>query len=160
MGLNYKLVWCVVLVICSFAVSASSFDSLRMEKQGDQFFIIHKVEQGETLYSLARRYGCELPAIKSANNLPDNNIDLGQELRIPTNGSLADKTAITTSEVSEEVTSAKPQAQPGEAAAAKGAASSAAIQRLFPTACPSHLLTCTDGGPGAHALIAVLRLTC
>ncbi|MBR09892.1 MAG: hypothetical protein CMP48_19670 [Rickettsiales bacterium] len=105
MGLNYKLVWCVVLVICSFAVSASSFDSLRMEKQGDQFFIIHKVEQGETLYSLARRYGCELPAIKSANNLPDNNIDLGQELRIPTNGSLADKTAITTSEVSEEVTS-------------------------------------------------------
>ncbi len=84
MALNYRIV-CFLGMVCLFAVGtkAGSLDSLRTEKLGDEWFIIHKVEQSETLYSLARRYGVELPKIQAANDLNGTNIDLGQELRIP-----------------------------------------------------------------------------
>lgn len=45
--------------------------------------ISYTVVQGDTLYSLARRYGTTVNAIKNLNNLTSNNIDLGQELLIP-----------------------------------------------------------------------------
>ena len=83
MVLNYRILWCVLLTIGLMSVEANPLDSLRTEKYGDGWFIIHKVEQGETLYSLARRYGVELPAMKEANKMDGNSIHLGQELRIP-----------------------------------------------------------------------------
>ena len=43
---------------------------------------IHKVEKGDTLYSLSRKYGITVEAIRSLNGLPDNNIQVGQELYI------------------------------------------------------------------------------
>ncbi len=60
-----------------------ALDSLRTEKSGDQYFVIHRVEKGETLYSLARRYGAELSEVVSANNIENNQIALFQEIRIP-----------------------------------------------------------------------------
>lgn len=83
MVLKYRIVFCICVLISSFSVYASGLDSLRTEFQDGQYFVIHKVEKGETLYSLSRRYGCELAKIKAANGLADNNISLGQELRIP-----------------------------------------------------------------------------
>ena len=43
----------------------------------------HVVAQGETLFSLARRYGVSVEAIRTANKLPDTNIRIGQKLIIP-----------------------------------------------------------------------------
>ena len=43
----------------------------------------HVVAQGETLFSLARRYGVSVDAIRTANKLPDTNIRIGQKLIIP-----------------------------------------------------------------------------
>lgn len=44
----------------------------------------HTVVHGDTLYSLARRYGTSVNAIKNTNGLNSNLIRLGQTLRIPT----------------------------------------------------------------------------
>lgn len=41
------------------------------------------VEQGDTLYSLAKRYNTTVGAIKELNNLTSNNLAIGQELMIP-----------------------------------------------------------------------------
>jgi murein DD-endopeptidase MepM/ murein hydrolase activator NlpD len=52
---------------------------LRAKVQG-----VHiKVEQGDTLSSLSRRYDVPVERIMSANNLPDGRLSIGQELIIP-----------------------------------------------------------------------------
>lgn len=46
----------------------------------------HVVSSGETLFSLARRYGTTVDAIRRANNLRDDRIAVGQQLTIPGDG--------------------------------------------------------------------------
>lgn len=46
--------------------------------------IIYVVRQGDTLYSIARRYGTTVQAIMAANGLTNDNIYVGQQLYIPT----------------------------------------------------------------------------
>lgn len=45
--------------------------------------IIHKVQRGDTLSVLAKKYGTDIQTIKLANNLHSNIIYVGQNLRIP-----------------------------------------------------------------------------
>jgi len=45
---------------------------------------LHIVQQGDTLFSLARRYGVAVEAIQQANRLTGDNIYVGQQLLIPT----------------------------------------------------------------------------
>lgn len=45
--------------------------------------IIHIVQRGDTLFSIARRYGSTVDAVKAANGLTSNNITPGQQLIIP-----------------------------------------------------------------------------
>ena len=47
---------------------------------GPQIYI---VQAGDTLFSLARRYGVTVEAIQQANNLASDSIDVGQQLIIP-----------------------------------------------------------------------------
>ena len=44
---------------------------------------IYAVQRGDTLYSIARRFGSTVDAVKAANNLMSNNITPGQQLIIP-----------------------------------------------------------------------------
>lgn len=44
---------------------------------------IHIVQRGDTLFSIARRYGSTVDAVKAANGLTSNNITPGQQLIIP-----------------------------------------------------------------------------
>lgn len=46
---------------------------------GDEFYTI---QQGDTLYSLSRRFNTSINEIKKMNNLSDNTISIGQKLRI------------------------------------------------------------------------------
>ncbi|AAX17127.1 autolysin [Borrelia hermsii DAH] len=55
---------------------------LKAEKGSSETFISHRVSVGETLYSIARKYGVLLEALKSWNNLSGNNIFHNQELKI------------------------------------------------------------------------------
>jgi flagellum-specific peptidoglycan hydrolase FlgJ len=45
--------------------------------------VTYTVVQGDTLYSLARRYGTTVSAIKNLNKMTTDRLDLGQELLIP-----------------------------------------------------------------------------
>ncbi|MEM8894331.1 MAG: LysM peptidoglycan-binding domain-containing protein [Bacteroidota bacterium] len=54
-----------------------------METKGDQSFVVHSVEAGETIFSLSRRYGSTVAEIKSSNDLSDNNLSIDQLLSIP-----------------------------------------------------------------------------
>ncbi len=46
-------------------------------------YVIYVVRQGDTLYSIARRYNTTVQAIMEANGLTSYNIYVGQQLRIP-----------------------------------------------------------------------------
>ncbi|AWG42982.1 N-acetylmuramoyl-L-alanine amidase [Candidatus Borreliella tachyglossi] len=61
----------------SFKISKSKID-----KRSNDKFISHRVSVGETLYSIARKYGVLLEELKSWNNLSGNNIFHNQELKI------------------------------------------------------------------------------
>ena len=42
------------------------------------------VSSGDTLYEIASKYGVSVNDIKTANNLKNNNLSIGQILKIPT----------------------------------------------------------------------------
>jgi len=42
----------------------------------------HKVQKGDTLYSISRKYGIGVEALKELNKLTDNAIQIGQELKL------------------------------------------------------------------------------
>ena len=46
---------------------------------------VYKVQRGDSLYSIARKYGISVDDIISVNNLNNNTISIGQELKIPSN---------------------------------------------------------------------------
>ncbi len=80
--LRTMLIFAGVLFTCqAFAVVEG--DSLRLEEREDGTFIIHRVESGETLFSLARRYGSDLSKIAEINKLDGYAINIGQILEIP-----------------------------------------------------------------------------
>lgn len=45
----------------------------------------HVVVKGDTIWGLSRRYGTTQEAIRAANGLADDNIQLGRRLQIPSN---------------------------------------------------------------------------
>ncbi len=94
MPLSYSL---TLLFFISF-IQAFSLDSLRIEKVQDKVVVIHEVEKGETLYALSKRYGAEINEVIAFNEITDNNISLGQMLKIPlvpVSGSVSEKSTET-----------------------------------------------------------------
>ncbi|WKC58170.1 LysM peptidoglycan-binding domain-containing protein [Borrelia sp. P9F1] len=51
-------------------------------KKSSKDFMLHEVSVGETLYSIARKYGVLIEELKRWNNLSGNNISYKQELKI------------------------------------------------------------------------------
>ncbi len=64
------------------AQAALEFDSVRSETRGELVFVIHEVEEEETLYSLARRYKSSVPSIIEFNSILGNRIEIGQILNV------------------------------------------------------------------------------
>ena len=48
---------------------------------------VYIVQAGDSLYSIAKKFGTTVDAIKSLNNLTSNNLSIGQVLRIPSSSS-------------------------------------------------------------------------
>lgn len=80
---NLKLILILTLSYGFMTAEASMLDSLRLEQRQGKSFIIHQVDQGETLYSLSRRYGSSVDQIAQSNQLVNYAISVGQELNIP-----------------------------------------------------------------------------
>ena len=62
---------------------SSSYRSGGGSSSSSQIKATHKVKSGETLYSIATKYGTTVAKIKSANGLRSDNIGVGQTLKIP-----------------------------------------------------------------------------
>jgi LysM repeat protein len=58
-------------------------DSLGTETIDGKLFILHRVEEKETLYGISRRYGAYIDDILQYNPNADAGLDIGQILRIP-----------------------------------------------------------------------------
>ena len=58
---------------------------LNIPTSSDDNFINYVVKFNDTLYSIARAYNTSVDTLKSLNNLTNNNITIGQVLKVPTN---------------------------------------------------------------------------
>ncbi|MBX2897107.1 MAG: LysM peptidoglycan-binding domain-containing protein [Cyclobacteriaceae bacterium] len=63
--------------------SATVADSLRMETIAGKQFIIHQIDEKETLYAISRRYGVPVTAILEHNPTADGGLAVGQLLKVP-----------------------------------------------------------------------------
>lgn len=66
----------------SFHVEHPS-DSVGFVKLNGQFYILHKVEKGEGLFSVARRYNSTVDEITKANPEVKSGLKLGQTIKVP-----------------------------------------------------------------------------
>lgn len=57
-------------------------ERLTAQKTTKPEFIFHKVKKGESIYSIAKRYGVDSKTIKDVNGLSNNNLKMGQTLKI------------------------------------------------------------------------------
>ncbi len=58
-------------------------DSIGITKKADKTFIIHQIVEGETLYSLSRRYNVKVDEIKQENPETKNGLKIGQKVLVP-----------------------------------------------------------------------------
>lgn len=79
--MRFKLA--IVFLLVSMGLAAHEVDSLRSEKKGDQWFVIHQVDQGETLFGIARRYNAAVNQIVKHNGIEGNNLQVGQIIEVP-----------------------------------------------------------------------------
>lgn len=71
-----------LFILISSLGQASVLDSIGIKTKGDKKYIIHQVTQGETFYSLSKRYNLSVEDIKVANNSGET-LSIGQELYLP-----------------------------------------------------------------------------
>ena len=69
------------LFALTFSIAAPA-DSVRSEQKDEGLFIVHEVEEEETLYSIARRYGGSVSEVIQYNQIVDNRIEIGQVIYV------------------------------------------------------------------------------
>jgi LysM repeat protein len=74
-----------LFILFGFSInsSASTFDSLRVERVGEQSYILHEVDPKETLFGISRRYQASVGDIVNANEVLKAGLQIGQTIRIP-----------------------------------------------------------------------------
>ena len=73
----------IFLTLISWTSSGAPLDSLRMETINGKQFIIHQIDEKETLYSISRRYNVPITAILEVNPTADGGLATGQLLKVP-----------------------------------------------------------------------------
>ncbi|WP_353721445.1 LysM peptidoglycan-binding domain-containing protein [Dyadobacter sp. 676] len=65
------------------AKGLNAVDSVGVEKVGGKIFILHKVNQGQTMFAVVRQYGTTIHALREANPGMSDQIQSGQTIRVP-----------------------------------------------------------------------------
>ncbi|MEQ8629314.1 LysM peptidoglycan-binding domain-containing protein [Ekhidna sp.] len=73
-----KFVFTLVSLLITMGSLANPLDSIRAERRAEGLFIVHEVEEEETIYSIAKRYGGSVIGIIKHNQIVDNRIEIGQ----------------------------------------------------------------------------------
>jgi len=81
----------IALVLTAAAASANPADSIGRRMVDGRNHVVHKIERGETLYGLCRKYSVSAEEIKKANPGIESAFNVGREVLIPRkwNGSAA-----------------------------------------------------------------------
>lgn len=76
------------LIIAGFSVFGLQLpaDSLGTETVEGKVYILHRVEEKETLYGISRRYGASIESILEVNPSADAGLEIGQILKVPYTG--------------------------------------------------------------------------
>lgn len=95
--MNKKFIlWSIGLLLAtSWQAQAYSTvaDSIGIEKKDGKRFILHRVEDGQTLYSIARRYNTSVEFIQQINPSLGTTVQYNQVIRIPATSELSRKEA-------------------------------------------------------------------
>ena len=86
---TFSLIVICLLPMVAFAVVPK--DSVGVERRGKNTLVLHKVEYGETLFSLARRYRTSVKQIKSENPGLGDALKEGATVKVPYTGVFAEK---------------------------------------------------------------------
>jgi LysM repeat protein len=73
-----------LLFSCSFMASAETKDSVGLKVKKGMVYIMHKVEKGQGLYAIGRRYGVHYKKISAANPGSEVRLYIGQIILVPT----------------------------------------------------------------------------
>lgn len=65
------------------AKDLNAVDSVGVERVGGKIFILHKVNQGQTMFAVVRQYGTTIHALRDANPGMNDQIQSGQTIRVP-----------------------------------------------------------------------------
>jgi LysM repeat protein len=79
-----KQVIALLIVFCSFSAFAHKTDSIGTKVKNGKAYILHKVEKGDGLYSISKRYGVNLKTLVNENPGADKVIKIDQLIWIPT----------------------------------------------------------------------------
>jgi len=74
----------LLVIFCSVSAYAHKTDSVGTKVQNDKLYILHKIEKGDGLYSLSKKYGVSLKELIAENPGSDKVLKLGEILMIPT----------------------------------------------------------------------------
>ena len=77
-----KLFLYFVLFLFSIPVFSTPYDSIGVRTKGGRSYILHKIEAGETLYALSKRYESSISSIERSNTI-DGGLSVGQVVWIP-----------------------------------------------------------------------------
>jgi LysM repeat protein len=72
-----------VFIGFTFFNSTVEKDSIGVETVNGKVFVIHKVDEKETLYAISRRYGASIDDIKQYNASASAGLEVGQILKVP-----------------------------------------------------------------------------
>lgn len=72
-----------ILVVAFSFFPATETDSIRMETIGGKMYIIHRVEQKETLFSISRKYGVALVVMVENNPNAGSGLEVGALVKVP-----------------------------------------------------------------------------
>jgi LysM repeat protein len=78
-----KYFFLFLFLFSMFGSKAIPLDSIKVDVNKGKRFIIHKVEKGQGLYAIARRYNIDVQVIIDANPGKTEKLDKGDILRIP-----------------------------------------------------------------------------
>ena len=85
-----RILYPFILILVVHLDLLSQTDSLGLVREGEQVFVMHKTLAKQTLYSLSIRYMTSIEAIEETNPDLANGLKLGQTLKIPYGGEVAD----------------------------------------------------------------------
>ncbi len=92
-NINKNISLLVIILFFSHSLINAMPDSTGVKKTDGNLFIIYKVDPGQGLYGLARRYKTTVPKIQAANPGMGSSLSVGQVIMIPYSGSDKKNTA-------------------------------------------------------------------